>query len=197
MFTRSVCSDACHIPDFHNIAPCHYRPLVCVLTVHFCPPELVCVVQSEDEVTQINRHILALLYRTLRFKMQHDDSLRVSHLAPLLCAAMFWITTEIQRGTKMHNICSCGWSMCVVYCQGVLLAHPLSPAAQSLVEGALGDMHGSLTESTHPDNANTLSNNSISIGGMSLSIQGLSTRGNRCGRPSWLASSHVQHGLTS
>jgi len=35
-------------------------------------------VQSEDEVMQINKHILALLYRTLRFKMQHDDSLRVS-----------------------------------------------------------------------------------------------------------------------
>ena len=59
-------------------------------------------------------------------------------------------------------------------------AHPLSPAAQALVEGALGDMHGSLTDSTHPDNVNTLSNNSISVGGMSLSIHGLSTRATRC-----------------
>ncbi len=40
------------------------------------PP--ISAVQSEDEVMQINKHILALLYRTLRFKMQHDDSLRVS-----------------------------------------------------------------------------------------------------------------------
>ncbi len=67
--------------------------------------------------------------------------------------------------------------------QGVVQAHPLSPAAQALVEGALGDMHGSLTETTHPDNVNTLSNNSISIGGMSLSIHGLSTRATRCSEP--------------
>ena len=39
-----------------------------------------CMLQSEEEVTQINKHILALLYRTLRFKMQHDDSLRVRRL---------------------------------------------------------------------------------------------------------------------
>ena len=64
--------------------------------------------------------------------------------------------------------------------QGVLQAHPLSAAAQTVVEGALGDMHGSLTESAYPDNANTLNQNSVSIGGMSLSIHGLSTRRSRC-----------------
>jgi hypothetical protein len=64
--------------------------------------------------------------------------------------------------------------------QGVLQAHPLSAAAQTVVEGALGDMHGSLTESAYPENANTLNQNSVSIGGMSLSIHGLSTRRSRC-----------------
>ncbi len=63
--------------------------------------------------------------------------------------------------------------------QGVLQAHPLSAAAQTVVEGALGDMHGSLTESAYPENANTLNQNSVSIGGMSLSIHGLSTRRSR------------------
>ena len=156
--------------------------------------------QSEEEVTQINKHILALLYRTLRFKMQHDDSLRVR----VSRLSFYWLSQPLMYTSLRASACaedvawqniSCPadfvaktlWTVvshvsslplrCV---QGVLQAHPLSAAAQTLVEGALGDMHGSFTESTYPENVNTLSQNSISIGGMSLSIHGLSTRRNRC-----------------
>ena len=55
--------------DTENVPLLHRRPL----------SHQIVAMQSEDEVTQINKHILALLYRTLRFKMQHVDTLRVLH----------------------------------------------------------------------------------------------------------------------
>ena len=66
------------------------------------PP--IFALQSEDEVAQINKHILALLYRTLRFKMQHDDSLRVSHTGAFYRRCRVTFTTRYVSGNPANRV---------------------------------------------------------------------------------------------
>ena len=68
-----------------------------------------------------------------------------------------------------------------------LKARPLTPASASVVDAALGDMHGKLTEGGHED-IGALSQNSVTMTGLSLSVYGLNTYNARCAphsQPLW------------
>ena len=59
--------------------------------------------------------------------------------------------------------------------QAELVGHPLSLDSIEIADFTLGDLHGNATEIGHPE-IEEINSNSISVGGLSLSLHGLSTQ---------------------